>query len=318
MLNFSTSQDKLSVLLNNRPCYPLDFPRYKSFILGRPLPSPTLFWAFQVQANISANQLDLSYPPGHDGYNRSSGTSTGGFFLAYEHVLFPARDPNDILMLFNLIGMNDGYQYPRVDVDFSATNRTEETIQIVLTRDESTNALNITAVELVPRLDSKGPVYMFGEEFNRRLDLLASEPIMTSFIPREWDECGRKDDIVRQCFCKVGYWWSGNWLLVVIIVGSVIGGIPVLAGLWYLGWLLRNAQMKSTEYVEKLQRSEDETERLINPGDLLDSRQDYTQDKVQALQQGDMVVIVDGEPKVGSPDFLPEPTARLDTSKPLP
>ncbi len=39
-----------------------------------------------------------------------------------------------------------GTQYPRVDVDFSATNRTEE---IVLTRDELTNALNITAGELV-------------------------------------------------------------------------------------------------------------------------------------------------------------------------
>ncbi len=35
----------------------------------------------------------------------------------------------------------------------------------------------------------------------------------------------------RQCFCKVGYWWSDNWLLVVTIVGSVVGGIPVLAGL---------------------------------------------------------------------------------------
>ncbi len=41
-----------------------------------------------------------------------------------------------------------GTQYPRVDVDFSATSRTEETVQIVLTRDE-TNALNITAGELV-------------------------------------------------------------------------------------------------------------------------------------------------------------------------
>jgi len=39
-----------------------------------------------------------------------------------------------------------GTQYPRVDVDFSAT---EETIQIVLTRDELTNSLNITAGELV-------------------------------------------------------------------------------------------------------------------------------------------------------------------------
>jgi len=79
-------------------------------------------------------------------------------------------------------------QYPRVDVDFSATNRTEETVQIVLTRDV-TNALNITAVELVFQA-------RFGEEFNRRLDLIASRPNMTSFTPREWDECGRKDDFV--------------------------------------------------------------------------------------------------------------------------
>jgi len=77
-------------------------------------------------------------------------------------------------------------------------------------------------------------------------------------------------------------------------------------------------QMKSAEYVEDLQRSEDETERLINPGDLLDGGLDYTQDKIQALQEGDMVVIVDGEPNVGSADFLPEPTTRLDTNKPLP
>lgn len=35
-------------------------------------------------------------------------------------------------------------------------------------------------------------------------------------------------------------------------------------------------QMKPAEYVEDLQRSEDETERLINPGDLLDGGQDYT------------------------------------------
>ena len=53
-----------------------------------------------------------------------------------------------------------------MDVDFSATNRTEETVQIVLTRDV-TNALNITAVELVFQA-------RFGEEFNRRLDLIAS------------------------------------------------------------------------------------------------------------------------------------------------
>lgn len=39
-----------------------------------------------------------------------------------------------------------GTQYPRVDVDFSAT---EETIQIVLTWDDLTNALDITAGELV-------------------------------------------------------------------------------------------------------------------------------------------------------------------------
>ncbi len=77
-------------------------------------------------------------------------------------------------------------------------------------------------------------------------------------------------------------------------------------------------QMKSAEYVEDLQRSEDETERLINPGDLLDGGLDYTQDKIQALREGDMVVIVDGEPNVGSADFLLEPTAGLDTSKPLP
>ncbi len=76
-------------------------------------------------------------------------------------------------------------------------------------------------------------------------------------------------------------------------------------------------QMKPAEYVEDLQRSEDETERLINPGDLLDGGQDYTQDKIQALQEGDMVVIVDGEPNVGSADFLLEPTAELDTFKPL-
>lgn len=38
--------------------------------------------------------------------------------------------------------------------------------------------------------------------------------------------------------------------------------------------------MKSAEYVGNLQRSEDETERLINPGDLLDGGLDYTQDKI--------------------------------------
>ncbi len=75
-------------------------------------------------------------------------------------------------------------------------------------------------------------------------------------------------------------------------------------------------QMKPAEYVENLQRSEDETERLIIPGDLLDGGLDYTQDKIQALREGDMVVVVDGEPNVGSADFLPEPTAGLDTVHP--
>lgn len=318
MLNFSTSLDKLSLLLNERPCYPLDSPRHKNFILGRPSPSPTSFWAFQVQANISAHHLDLLYPPGQDHYGRPLGTSMGGFSLAYEHVLFPARNPNEILILFNLIGVRDGYQYARVDVDFSAANRTEETVQIVLTRDELTNALNITAVELVSRLDSKGPVYMFGEEFSRRLDLNASQSNMTSFIPREWDECGRKDDFVRQCFCNVGYWWSDNWLLVVIIVTSVIGGVLVLVGLLYLIWLLRKAQMKSAEYVENLQRNEDESERLITPGDLPDDEQDHTQEKVRVAPEGNVVVTVDGESDVGGADFLPKAAARLDTSKPLP
>lgn len=242
----------------------------------------------------------------------------GGFSLAYEHVLFPARDPNDILILFNLVGVTDGYLNAHVDVAFSATNRTEETVQIVLTRDELTNALNITAVGLVSRLDSKGPVYMFGEEFNRRLDLIASQSNMTTFIPREWDECGRKDDFVRQCFCNVGYWWSDNWLLVAIIVGSVIGGIPVLAGFLYLIWLLRKAQIKSAEYGETLPRSEDESERLIRPGDLRDDEQEYMQEKTRGASEGDMVVTVNGEPNIGGPGFLPKPSANLGTSKPLP
>ncbi len=55
---------------------------------------------------------------------------------------------------------------------------------------------------------------------------------MTSFIPREWDECGRKDDFVSTVLLQ-GWVLVGpdNWLLVVIIVGSVVGGFPVLAGL---------------------------------------------------------------------------------------
>ncbi len=318
MLNFTISHDKLSLLLNDRPCYPLDSPRYKSLILGRPSPSPTSFWAFQVQANISAHYLDLLYPPGHDRYGRPYGTSMGGYVLAYEHVLFPAHDPNDILLLFNLIGVRDGYVDARVDMDFSAANRMEETVQMVLTMDKVTGALNVTALELVPRLDSKGPVYVFGDEFNRTLDLIASEPNRTTFIPRDWDSCGRKDDSIRQCFCNIGYWWSDNGLLIEIIVGSVIGGISVLASLLYLAWRLRQFYIQSAEYAESLRRNEDESDRLISTRDLQDDGQDYTQDKFQVPSEGDTVVVVDGEPILGGADFLPEPAVGLGTSKPLP
>ena len=41
----------------------------ESFILGRPLPSPTSFLGISKSKLASAqNQFDLLYPPGHDGY----------------------------------------------------------------------------------------------------------------------------------------------------------------------------------------------------------------------------------------------------------
>ena len=318
MLNFTISENKLSLLLNDRPCYPLDSPRYESWFLGKLSPWPTSFSAFQVQANISAHNLDLLYPPGHDRYGHPRGTSMGGFSLAYQHALFPARDANDILLLLRVIGIRDGYQDARVDLDFSAANQTEETVQIVLTKDEATGSLYITALELVSAVNSNGSTYMFGEELNSRVDLLAFEPHVTTFVPREWDYCGRKDDHLRQRFCSIELWWSDYWILIAIIVSSVIGGILVLASLFYLGWLLRKGQKRSAEYIENLQKIKDESERLIDASNTEHETQNYVQDKTHGLPEGDMmVVVVEGESKLGAADHL-EVGRDLATSKPLP
>ena len=316
MLNFSTSQDKTSLLLNDRPYYPLDWPREESWILGSPTPSPTPFFAWQVQANISVEWLDYLYPPGEDEYGRLLGTDMGGFGLGYEYILFPARDPSDILLLFNLIGITDGYEIPRVDMDFVATNRTKETVQIVLTRDGVTDTLSLLAVELVSKLNLNAPAYAFGEEFNRRLDLQASEPNQITFIPREWDICGYKDDYLRQRLCDIRDWWSDTGKLVAIIVGSVIGGILVLAGLFYLLWLLVKIESSSVEYAGNLQKNDAEAERLIDLNDLQDDAQGYTPEKTQDLPEGDLLVIVDGESNSGQADL--HTTRELGTSELLP
>ena len=313
MLNFSVSQDKSSLLLEDRSLHPLYAPREESLFIGRPSPSPPRFSAWQVEANISAYDLDLLYPPGYDSYGRALGTSMGGFAFAYEHVLFPARDPSDILLLFNLIGITDGYVIPDIEFEFSAANRTEETIQIVLNRDPATNNLNITALELVPRGNSTGPDYLFGEQFGRRLSLLTSESNVTTFIPREWDECGRKDDAWRQRLCELSGWWYSDWSLFYVIFGSIVGSIPVLASLFYLVWLLRKGQTMSAEYLENLEKSEDEFERLIATNDLQNDVQGYSHNRTQGLLEADMVVMVDGEPKLGGVDVRESPI-----SKPLP
>lgn len=317
MLNFSLSQDKSSLLLEDKSFYPLDTPRYEDLFLGKPLPSPPQFTAWQVQANISAYDLDLLYPPGYDSYGRPLGTSMGGFALAYEYVIFPAQDPNDILIIFSLIGINDGYWHPRVDMEFSAENRTEETVQIVLSRDQVTDVLNISALELVSRVNSTGPNYVFGDEFSRRLDLLASKPNATTFIPRDWNVCGRKDDFRRQRLCDIADWWSDYWLLFIIIAGSVLGAIPVFAGLFYLVGSLRKGQTMSAEYVEKLQKSGDESERLIDRSDLQNDARGYTQDQPGNLPEAGMVVVVDGGSKLEQADLL-EPAKESARSKPLP
>ena len=315
MLNFSTSHDKSSLLLNDNPYFPLEWPREESRYLGIPLPSPTPFYAWQVQANISAEWLDRIYPPGFDSYGRPLGTDMGGFELAYEYVLFPARDPENILILFELIGISDGYVDHQVDMNFLAANRTQETVQIVLTRDKQTGILSLAAVELVLKLESKDATYTLGGEFNRRIDLQASEPKMTSYIPREWSVCGHQDDHTRQLLCTLGYWWSDKGELIAIIVGSVIGGISVLAGLCYIVWLLIKADGTSAEYVENLRR-DDEAARLIDAGDLLDDTQAYPPEKVQDPRQGDLAIFLDDKCGLGEAGFH---TARERTeSKPLP
>ena len=303
MLNFTVSQDKSSLLLNDLSLHPLYVPREESLFIGRPLPSPPKFSGWQVEANISAYDLDLLYPPGFDDYGRALGTSMGGYGFAYEHVLFPAGDPNDILLLFNLIGITDGYVIPNTEFEFSIANRTKETIQIVLTRNQATNTLNITALELVSWAKSPGPEYVFGVEFNQRLDLLASEPNVTTFIPREWDECGRKDDTWRQRFCELASWWYSDWSLFYFISGSIVGGISVLAGLFYLVWLLRKGQTMSTEYLENLEKSEGEFERLIDASDVQNDAPGYTQDQTRSLPEADMLVVVAGESKIGKFDL---------------
>ena len=298
MLNFSLSQDKSSLLLEDKSFYPLDAPRRKSFFLGKPLPSPPQFTAWQVRANISAYDLDLLYPPGYDSYGRPFGTSMGGFALAYEYIIFPAHDPNDILILLSLIGINDGYLHPRVDMEFSAENRTEETIQVVLSRNETTNLLNISALELVSKANSTGSNYVIGDELSRRLDLLGSEPSVSTFIPREWNGCGRKDDFRRQRLCDITDWWSDCWTLLIIIAGSVLAAISVFTGLFYLVRLLRKGQTMSAEYVEKLQKSGDESERLIDTSELENVARGYTQDQPGNLLEAGMLVVVDGRSRL--------------------
>lgn len=51
-----------------------------------------------------------------------------------------------------------------------------------------------------------------------------------------------------------------------------------------------------------------------NQGDLLERwMKIICKIRFRLYEKGDMVVVVDGEPDVGSADFLLEPTARLDT-----
>ena len=315
MLNFSVSQDRSSLLLNDLSLHPLYALREKSLFIGRASDSPPKFSAWQVETNISAYELDLIYPSGY-----RMGTSMGGFMFAYEHMLFPARDPNDVLILFNLIGLMDGYMIPRTEFEFSATNRTKETLQIVLTGDETTNNLNITSLELVPKANTNDSGYVFGEGFNGRLDLLDSDPNITTFIPKEWDECGRKDNAYRQRLCKLAGWWDGDSTLFGIIFGSIVGAIPVLAGLFYLVWLLRQGQEMSTGYLENIQRSEEEYARLIDTSDVQNEAQHHTQDKSQSLPGADMVVVFSGKSVPEEADLKgsitpePEPQTSLETN----
>ena len=241
-----------------------------------------------MQANISQKEFNARYSTSRYQDDRTNGAS---FQLAYNHLAYPpAVDPKDILLELQITGLRHEHHTPE---DIKLTSEWAEngvirgiksTVRLVLNDDNPMEEKRIVALEMVPKdnrtnianSEQTGKTRMNGEksiagpDWGGRLDLDAGPPRIywiswATFQPREWNDCGRKDDLLRQFSCKIEDWEAEyrKAVIVTLIALSMLGGVLALGLLAFLSWRLGTSLWRQGNGAMKM---EEEREGLLLVG----------------------------------------------------
>ena len=250
--------------------------------------------AYQLPLIASVDDLSKHQPC------RPSSTNVGSFELAYEHtyIAYVLDNPREWLVFLELdiTGLRHQSHEPKVitfdegpEQPFGAT----KAVRILLSYDNRNEEKKIEVIELVAkespletRKDGINEKSIAGSDWGGRLNTGKSVHTWTnhvSFRPAEWNDCGRKDERLRQVLCKVEDFTG--WLKFymdphLILTLFVILCIVIFTGFCVLGWLgqrwVRVSWMTSRKRTE---RRSDESEESEEGQGLLDGDETIEEEK---------------------------------------
>lgn len=297
LLNFTVARDEIShpLLLNDLHFDPLYYKRRAPMLMGaQSFPWAPPFKAYQVPSTASREDLSKHQP------SRPRSTDVRPFELAYEYtsISYAPDHPREWLAFLELdiTGLRHESQEPEdttFDEGLEQAFGTAGTVRILLSYDNPSEEKTIEAIELVPKeppletlKDSIDEKSIAGSDWGGRLNTSNKDHIWTthvSFRPAEWNDCGRKDEHLRQILCKVEDFT--NWLKLfmdpkVILTLFVILCIIVFTGLCSLGWLgWRLAQASWMKMRERNERRSEESEAgqgLLDGDEILEEGEEKT------------------------------------------
>lgn len=252
MLNFTIATvENYPLLLNGLLFDPLYYERRIPILMGgSSFYSTPPFTAYPVPTNPSVEDL-REYRQS----SQSRPTVIQSFELAYEHtyIAYVPKNPREWLcfLQFDITGLRRESQDMRFDNDPEQDEGAVfQTVRILLSYDNPYEEKRIETIELIPKgslaetsHNGLGEKSIAGPSWGGRLNTSNTDHILTthvSFSPAEWNDCGRKDEHLRQVLCKVEDFT--DWLKLyldphLILTLFVVLCIIVFAGLCALGWL---------------------------------------------------------------------------------
>ena len=288
MLNFTIATvENYPLLLNGLLFDPLYYERRVPMLMGgSSFYSAPPFTAYPVPANASAEDLHQ-----YRQSSRSRPADIQSFELAYEHtyIAYVPENPREWLCFLelNITGLRRESQDMRSDNDpAQGTGGFFQTVRILLSYDNRYEEKKIEAIELIPNgplleisHNGLGEKSITGPSWGGRLNTSNTDQVLTthvSFSPAEWNDCGRKDEQLRQVLCKVEdftdrlkLYLDPHLILTLFVVLCVI----VFAALCGLGWLgcrlARASWIKSRERYGRRYGQNEAAQGLLNGDETL-------------------------------------------------